>query len=288
MTALRQRMIEDMQLRSLSPKTQDSYLRAVRQLAEYYGCSPDRITEEEVRQYILHLKNGRKLSNSSCLVALGAIRFFWKHTLGEETPVLSQIRLPRGRRLPVVLSRDEVRQVLSCLQLQSYRVCLSTIYSCGLRLGEALRLQTRDVDGDRLLVHVRMGKGARDRYVSLPPRTLELLREYWQVHRNPVWMFPSRTRWQTWPVKSKRPITASSVQKAFRVAVRVSGIQKPATVHTLRHSYATHLLEAGVNLRTIQAYLGHSSLNSTYIYTHLTCEGESQATDAIQQVMADL
>ena len=288
MTALRQRMIEDMQLRSLSPKTQESYLRAVRQLAEHYGRSPDQITEEEVRQYILYLKNVKKLSNSTCRVALGGIRFLCQHTLGRETLMLDQIRFPRTKRLPVVHSQDEVRQVLSCLQLQCYRVCLSTIYACGLRLSEALHLQPRDIDGDRMLVHVRLGKGARDRYVPLPRRTLELLRQYWEVHRNPDWLFPSRTRWQISPAKSKRPLTASSVQKAFKVAVLVSGVRKPATVHTLRHSYATHLLEAGVNLRTIQAYLGHSSLYSTFIYTHLTCDGQSQASNAIQQVMAEL
>jgi len=281
-------MIEDMQLRSLAPKTQEAYLSAVRRLAQHYGRSPDQITEEEVRQYILHLKIVKKLANSSCRVALNGIRFLYRHTLGKETPLLNQIRWPRSKRLPVVLSRDEVRQVLSCLFRQRYRVCLSTIYSCGLRLGEALQLQLKDIDGDRLLVHVRMGKGARDRYVPLPQRTLELLRQYWELHQNPTWLFPTRTRRQILPATAKRPITASSVQKAFKAAVQTSGIQKPATVHTLRHSYATHLLEAGVNLRTIQAYLGHSSLSSTYIYTHLTCDGQRRAADTVQRLMADL
>lgn len=283
MTVLRERMLADMQLRGLAEKTQTAYLRAVRQLAEYYGKSPDQIDEEELRRYFLYLKNEKKASRSSCTIAICGLKFFYERTLGREWPIFDLVRPPKSMKLPVVLSREEVGRVLACLHRLHYRACLTTIYSCGLRLQEGVQLQVPDIDGDRLLIHIRQGKGAKDRVVPLPSMTLSLLRQQWLTHRHPQWLFPSRRSPQ-----ATQPIHPSGVQRAFKAALAACGMQKQATVHTLRHSYATHLLEAGVNLRVIQAYLGHRSPKTTAIYTHLTRDAQSRAVDVIDRLMVDL
>jgi len=288
MTQLRQRMIEDLQLRGFAPKTQEAYLRAVRQLAVHFKKSPEDITEEDLREYFLYLKNVKRASRSTCTQALCGIKFFFQHTMGRDWKTFELVRPPKEKKLPVVLSQEEVRRVLSCLNSFRHHVCLSTIYSCGLRLREGVQLQIADLDSDRMQIHVYKGKGGKDRYVPLPDRTLVLLRQYWQTHRHPLWLYPARPP-QGMPLsKAGKHISPSSVQKALRAACLASGLQKHVTVHTLRHSYATHLLEAGVNLRRIQAYLGHASLKSTSIYTHLTCDGEGLASEAINRVMANL
>jgi site-specific recombinase XerD len=281
-------MMEDMQLRGLSAKTQEAYLRSVRQLADHYGKSPEVITEEELRQYFLYLKNEKRVSRSTCTQALCGIKFLFQRTLQREWTTFELVRPPKERKLPVVLSHEEVRRVLGCLRSFRHYVCLSTIYSCGLRLREGAHLQVPDLDSERMMVHVRNGKRAKDRYVPLPDRTLTLMRQYWASHRNPRWLFPASRPRGVALAEAPRPISASSVQKALRAACTASGIQKHVTVHTLRHSYATHLLETGVNLRQIQAYLGHASLSSTSIYTHLTRDGEQLAAEAINQVMDHL
>lgn len=288
MTYLRQRMIEDMQLRGFASKTQQAYLRSVRQLAEYFNKSPGEITEEDLREYFLHLKNVRRASRSTCTQALCGIKFLFQHTLKRDWATFELVRPPKEKKLPVVLSQEEVRHVLSCLNSFRHHVCLSTIYSCGLRLQEGVQLQVCDLDSDRMLIHVHKGKGGKDRYVPLPDRTLALLRQYWQTHRHPLWLYPARTPHGVPPSKASKHVSPSSVQKALRAACLASGIQKHVTVHTLRHSYATHLLEAGINLRRIQAYLGHASLKSTSIYTHLTRDGEDFAAETINRVMDKL
>ena len=283
MTQLRQRMLADMQLRGLALKTQESYSRAVQQLAQHYSKSPDQITEEELRDYFLFLKNEKKASRSACTVALCGIKFFFEQTLQRQWKVFDLVRPPKSKTLPVVLSREEVRCVLGSVHRSHYRICLTTIYACGLRLQEALRLEVRDVNGDRELLHIRQPKGWRDRYVPLPQTTLTLLRQQWAAHRHPTLLFPSRTQQQATQSMSPR-----GVQRAFKAACADSGISKPATVHTLRHSWATHLLEAGVNLRLIQLWLGHKSLQTTAIYTHLTRNAETLAGEKINRLMADL
>ena len=289
MTPLRQRMIEDMQLRGLSAKTQDSYLRAVRQLAEHYHRSPDLITEEELRLYFLYLKNDKQGSRSGVFtIALCGLKFFYERTLHREWVILDLPRRTREKKLPAVLSVAEARQILACLRRPYYRVCLTTIYSCGLRLREGVYLQVTDIDSERMMLHIRQGKGNKDRYVPLPEGTLQVLREYWSTHRHPVWLFPAPTRAGVPMSSATQPMDPSSVQRAFKAALQESGVQKDASVHTLRHSYATHLLEAGVNLRLIQAYLGHSSPKTTALYTHLTREANALATDAINRVMQPL
>jgi integrase/recombinase XerD len=284
MTPLRQRMIDDMQLRGLAPNTQRRYVQAVKLFAQHLGKSPDRITEEELRQYFLYLRNEQRVSRSTATVALCAIKFFYEHPVQRAWPTLEFIRPPKEEKLPVVLSGDEVRRVLSCLRLPRYRVCLTTIYACGLRLQEGTCLQVTQIDSARMVLHVQGGKGGKDRYVPLAHRTLTLLRDHWRTHRHPVWLFPARSSQQPAP----EPMAVDGVYRAFRAAVAQSGIQKHATVHTLRHSWATQLLEAGVNLRVIQAWLGHTSPTPTALYTHLTRKPQELTTDVINQLVEDL
>jgi site-specific recombinase XerD len=288
MTELRQRMIECLQLRGLSERTQESYVRAVRQLAEHYHKSPDLISEEELRQYFLYLKNVKHYARNTTTIAICGIRFFFERTLEKEWTIFNLVRPAPEKKLPVILSRAEVRQILACVRLPRYKVCLSTIYSCGLRLQEGTHLQVRDIDSARQMIHVRHGKGAKDRYVPLPERTLQLLRQYWKTHHNPVLLFPAEGRDHIDLARSTEPMSKSSVQDAFHAALQESGNNKHASVHTLRHSWATHLLEAGVNLRLIQEWLGHSSPATTSVYTHLTVKAEQLGAAAINQLMSDL
>ena len=288
MTELRKRMIECLQLRGLSERTQEAYVRAVRQLAEHYHKSPDQITEEELRQYFLYLKGVKHYSRNTMTIAICGLKFFFERTMQREWTTFGLVRPAPEKKLPVILSPAEVRTILGGVRLPRYRVCLATIYSCGLRLQEGTHLQVADIDSARMMIHVRHGKGAKDRYVPLPQRTLELLRQYWTIHRNPVLLFPAEGRDHLDLAKATEPMSKSSVQDAFHAALKESGNNKRASVHTLRHSWATHLLEAGVNLRLIQEWLGHSSPATTSVYTHLTVKAEQLGTDAINQFMSDL
>jgi len=274
-------MIEDMQLRGLSARTQEQYVYAVRNLAAYFHRSPDQLNDQDLRQYFLYLTNEKKLSRSSTTIALCAIKFLYQRTLQQPWPTLELVRPGKQHKLPVVLSRDEVRQILVQVQMPVYRICLTTIYSCGLRLLEGAHLHVIDIDSGRMMLHIH-GKGNKDRYVPLPVRTLELLRQYWRSHHSRDWMFPSPK------FGNSHPLTASALGCAFRAARDAAGITKPAHIHTLRHSYATHLLEAGVNLRIIQENLGHRSARSTQLYTHLTREVRDAIIDPLNQLMQDL
>jgi len=289
MTPLRQRMIEDMQLRGFSARTQECYVAAVRQLAEHFHTSPDRLTEEDLRQYFLYLANDKQVARATATIALCGITFFFEHTLQRDWPTLRFVRPPREKKLPVVLSRDEVRRILREVRIPVYRACLTTIYACGLRLLEGAHLQVPDVDSGRMVLHIH-GKGKKDRYVPLATPTLAALRTYWRTHRSPVWLFPAPTR-HGLPhalAHGGGPVTRSSLQSAFRRALLRTGIAKRAHVHTLRHSYATHLLEAGVNLRIIQENLGPGSARTTQVYTHLTQEVQATLTDPLNQLMQGL
>lgn len=288
MTPLRQRMLEDMQLRSLAPRTQQSYLHVVQQLAHHFGKSPDLLTDEDLRQYFLYLRNEKRAARNTCTLALCAIKFFYQHTLKRDWSTLDFVRPPREHKLPIVLSPDEVWQLLDQIRLPHYRVCLSTIYACGLRLLEGVHLQVSQIDSARMQLHIQGGKGNKDRYVPLPPRTLTLLRAHWRTHRNPIWLFPAGGPAGCERSTATVPMSARGLQHAFHAAVQEVGLTKPASVHTLRHSWATHLLESGVNLRLIQVWLGHSSPSTTAIYTHLTRKAELLATDALDHLTAGM
>ena len=288
MTQLREKMQEDLQLHGLSNLTQNLYIRAVRQLAEYYRKSPDQITEEELRQYFLYLKNDKQYAPSTLTVALCGIRFFYERTLQREMPILELMRSPVPQRLPVVLTIEQVQRVLGCVHMPGVRVCLSTIYACGLRIQEGVYLQVQDIEASQEILHIRNGKGDKERNVPLPPKILDLLRKYWKVHRNPKWLFPSRRPTPYRLDQASNPMTVRAVQRGFQAALKESGVQKAATVHTLRHSYATHLLEAGVGLRVIQAYLGHVSPRTTSIYTHITPKTNEKVLQTLNQILPDL
>ena len=280
MSALRQKMLEDMQLKGLAVRTQEAYVNAVLQLSKRFKKSPDSINEEELREYFLYLKNEKQVADSTFSIALCGIKFFYEQTLKKEWHTLQLVRPDRKKKLPVVFSLEEVKRVLDGVHRFPYQVCLHTIYACGLRLLEGTHLRVKDIDSDRQMLHVVQGKGGKDRYVPLPDHTLMLLRQHWLTHRNPQWMFPSRNGLEA--------INESAIQKAFRAALHESAVHKAASVHTLRHSYATHLLEAGVDLRIIQTYLGHASPATTAIYTHLTSVTEAQVNQRINQIHADL
>jgi len=282
-------MLENMQLRGLAEGTQAHYLRVVDQLAKHLDKPPERISEEELRQYFLYLQNERQLCASTFGVVLHGIKFFYLHTLNKDWPSLNLVRRPkREQKLPVVFSRAEVKAVLGGVVQPRYRVCLMTIYALGLRAQEGTHLQVGDIDSQRMTVHVRHGKGNKDRCVPLPQSLLEVLRQHWYTHKHPLWLFPRLINDGVIPSRATEPVAPSTVRRAFALALQDSGIPKKASLHVLRHSYATHLLESGVDLRTVQAYLGHSSIQSTAIYLHLTPNLEKRAAEATNQMMSDL
>lgn len=286
-TPLRERMLQDLKLAGLSERTQQAYVDAVRHFANHYGKSPAELGEEQLRQYFVYLRDEKKQARSSITIALCGIKFFYERTLGRNWKLFEYLRPPKQHSLSVVLSRDEVDRVLAAVRIEVYRLCLTTIYTCGLRLTEGASLTPADVDSAHLQLYVR-GKSNKGRYVPLPAALLPVLRAHWQTHRSPSWLFPAPTRRGTaHAVEHGGPhANRSSLQSAFRRAVRTARIHKRAHVHSLRHSYATHLLESGVSLRLIQSYLGHSSPGTTAIYTHLTRSLHDAARVPIDQLLS--
>jgi site-specific recombinase XerD len=284
-TSLRQRMTQDLQLAGLSERTQDAYTRAVRQLAEHFRTPPDRLTEAQLRDYFLHLKNDRHFAPASLGIAYSGLKFFYSHTCPRDWPTLRRPRVPGEARLPDVLSVDEVRRLIAAVRTPHNRTSFRTVYSLGLRLEEGLHLQVGDIDSARMMVHVHHGKGAKDRYVPLPTTTLAALRDSWVTHRHPTGLFPATGRDHRRAATADRPMERSSVQGALRRVVAELKFRKAISIHTLRHSYATHLLEAGVNLRLIRQDLGHSSLRTTMVYLHLTAASQEQARERIEALM---
>lgn len=285
---LRQRMIEDMALRGFTAKTQGSYVRAVEGLARYHNRGPESLSDEEIRRYFVHLKCERKLARPTITIALCGIKFLYESTLRRDFTLTGVPRPKREHKLPVVLTREEVRSILRQVTELRHRACLTLIYACGLRLGEGCRIQVTDIDRARGVIHVHAAKGAKDRYVSLPPPVLPLLETCWFTHRNPVWLFPSVGRGGTHGATATSPVPLGTVQQVFRAALAVSGVHKHVSVHSLRHSYATHLLEDGVNLRQIQTWLGHNSPAVTAVYTHLTEQATNAAAQQVGRLMQGL
>ena len=259
MTPLRQRFIEDMQLRGLALSTQRTYTHYVADFARYFGRSPETLDIEAVRQYQLHHINERKFSPQSVNQYISSVKFLYLVTL--EMP-WSDDAFPRvsvPHRLPVVLSQEELLTFFDYIPTLKYRAALMTAYGAGLRVSEVVTLKVSDVDSQRMLLRIRQGKGAKDRYAMLSPRLLDVLRRYWRAHRCTDWLFPS------W--RKDRHLCPTSLQMACREAARLAGIHKRVTVHTLRHCFATHLLENGTDIRIIQVLLGHSRIDTTAHYT---------------------
>jgi len=260
MTPLRQKMIDAMIVRGFSPRTHESYLYAVNALAVYYGRSPERLNEEELQAFFLYLAKERGLSGSSCRLHLNGIRFFYLHVLGWpefEVP----IQIPKkAQRIPELLTRAEVSRILSACTNDKHRMLLETCYGCGLRVSELVALKVLDIDGERGLLRIEQGKGAKDRNVLLPTTLLHRLRRYWQRYRPSRWVFPCRT--------NDAPLGITTAQKAFTAAKRLAGVCKAGGIHSLRHAYATHQLEAGLPIHQLQHLLGHQNIQSTLRYVH--------------------
>ncbi len=254
-----------LQLAGMSERTQQCYTRSVRMLVDFYNKTPDQVNEQELQDYFLHRKNVDKWSPATMRICYSGIKFFFINVLKRKWHTLKLINAKREQRLPTVLNLDEVWRIINTVNTPQNKAYLTTVYTCGLRLHEALFLQTGDIDSHRMRIHVHRGKGAKDRYVPLPKATLQQLRSYWKLHRNPRWLFPRLGRSGKEGPTAKKPMSYTSVQGALRRVLKQLKVNKRVSIHTLRHSYATHLLEAGVNIRRIQQYLGHSSLNSTMV-----------------------
>lgn len=258
MTPLRQRMLEDLQIRQYSPTTIRLYLSSVAEFARYFGKSPDQLGPEHIRQYQLFLIKEKQACQSTCVQCVSALRFLYTHTLHRKIEI-ERIPFPRRqRKLPLILSREEVKALLEAPQKLRDRAVLAVLYGSGVRVSEATQLKAGDIDARRSVLWVRQGKGRRDRQTLLPATLLELLRQYWRAQRPGEWLFPAANR--------NRPIAPKRIYLACRHAALVAGIKKPVHPHSLRHAFATHLLESGTNLRTIQILLGHANLETTARY----------------------
>lgn len=278
----RERMSEDMRLHDLRPRTIGSYSLAVRLFLERTGRSPEDATEEDVRKYVLHLRDQLVQAPSSINIAVCALRFFFIQTLGREYGVFDLMRVNKPQTLPNVLSRQEVHGVLSVIEHPVRRMTLTTIYALGLRLGEGLRLEVGDVQSTRQVVMIRDGKGGKDRAVPLPNPLLTRLRQYWKQDR------PASTEKLLFVGAEGTSIHESTLQKTFTAACADAKLSRHATIHTLRHSFATHLVEAGISLRTVQDILGHSSLRTTEVYMHVTVPGRERVQEVVDHLMRDL
>jgi len=269
---LRQRMIDDMKIRNMSPNTQYIYISAVARFSVYHRRSPDKLGLEDIRDYHLHLVS-RKLKPTTINPIMGALRFFYGKTLGQKH-IVDEIPYARlADSLPAVLSREEVERFLKTVRNLKMRTAFITIYAAGLRVSELVALTSRDIDSTRMVIAIRHGKGGKDRYVMLSEQLLGILRDYWKRTKPTHWLFPGPDPLQ--------PVTTRSLQRVFHAAAEAAGFDKNVTVHTLRHSFATHLLEQKVDIRVIQGLLGHRNINSTTRYTRV-------AVDTIRQIQSPL
>ncbi|MDH3769865.1 MAG: site-specific integrase [Nitrospirota bacterium] len=262
MTVLRQRMTEDMQVRNLSLNTQRSYLQQVTRFARHFGKSPALLGPEEIRTYQVYLTIERELAPGSIQIAIAALRFVYRVTLKKDWRCDEVLPHPKApKKLPIVLSPEEVLYFLDCVKARKHRVILTVCYAAGLRISEAVRLKAAVIDSQRMVIRVEQGKGHKDRYVMLSPKLLEILRSYWMAVRPKEWLFPGRI--------PGRSISRDAVGLACQEALRLSGLVKPVTPHSLRHAFAVHLLESGTDVRTIQLLLGHRSLATTARYLRI-------------------
>jgi integrase/recombinase XerD len=272
MSPLRRRMIEDMTIRKLAAKTQHDYLQRVKNFTAYLGRSPDMASSEDVRRYQLHL-TASGVGVPTVNQTVSTLRFFFKVTLGRPDLVERTTFVREPRKLPVVLSPEEVVRLLDAAPGLKYKAALSVAYGAGLRVSEVVALKVSDIDSKRMIIRVEQGKGRKDRYVMLSPHLLELLRAWYKAARPQGWLFPGRDRVQ--------PMTTRQLNRACHAAANMAEIGKPVSMHTLRHSFATHLLEQNIDIRVIQVLLGHAKLDTTALYTRV-------ATKTIQQVMSPL
>ncbi len=280
------RFAEDLKLNGMRPRTQQSYCRAARKFAEYLGHSADQATEDQFRNYLLYLVDCKLWKSSTVNVAMQALKFFYRVTCPRDWSSLKLARIKVEQKLPVVITIGEVHTLLKLIEKPSMRCYFTVVYSMGLRLQESLHLQVADIDSKRMLIHVHRGKGAKDRLIPLPQSTLIELRKYYATHRNPVWIFPAEGRNHKLASTADRPMSETSVQGVIKALLeQLNWDNRGISTHTLRHCYATHLLEAGVSLKLIQKYLGHKHLTSTMVYLHVTTVGEEAAIAKINAIM---
>lgn len=280
MGTLREQMVADLQLRGLTPKTQKIYLREVSNYAKYFDKPPEELGEKELREYLLYLLNDRKLSTGTYRFYYQGLKFLYKHTLKREE-VVENIRCPRGKKkLPVVLDLAEVKALLSVMENLKHRAVLTITYSAGLRISETASLKVSDIDSKRTMVRVQQGKGGKDRYTILSQTALECLRQYWIGYRPKEWLFEGQ--------KQDTHITVSSIRQIFLEAKERAGITRPASPHTLRHSFATHLVEAGTSLHHVQLLLGHRSPTTTTVYLHVSKMSLAQVTSPLDSLPEEL
>ena len=269
-----QMMLENHGMR---PATIDSYSRAVRRVAEKFDCCPDALTPDQMKAYFKALTKSHSWSTVKC--DLSGLKFFWEYSLEKDWDWVTIVKPPQIKNLPDILTVGEVEKLLNTVRKIRYRVFLFTTYSMGLRLGETLNLRVADIDGKTMRVHIRDGKGRKDRFVPLPQATLDALRAFWKTHQNPTMIFPNQRGTPETIRTATVPMDREGAQQAMKAAVKDCGIKKKVSVHSLRHSFATHLVEHGVQLRLIQEHLGHSSPQTTAIYTRLTPPSfQNQAT----------
>lgn len=287
------------ELKDYREPTRKEYVRYVRKLAEHFQCDPATLCEDQIRQYFLFLRQHKHYKHSPMKAAKYALLcFFLECVKVQGWTVFKEVRIAEPQVLPVVLSRGEVQSLLAALTEPRLRTCLRLMYHCGLRVGETVRIQLVDIHGreNPPRLHIRNGKGGKDRYVPMAPKMIDELRQWWRTHQNRKFLFPSPGRgWadRTFTLsqamhQSIAPMSESAVQSAYRLARAASGVNPASTTHTLRHSYATHLLEEGVSLRQISQYLGHESLDTTVIYTHLTAISEARTQAALHALYPPL
>jgi len=273
-------MLADLQLKGVTPKTQKIYLREVSNYAKHFKKSPEELGEKELREYLLYLLNKRKLSKGTYRFYYQGLKFLYKHTLKREE-VVEKIRCPRGeKKLPVVLDLSEVKTLLSVMENLKHRAILTITYSAGLRISETSHLKVSDIDSKRMMVRVQQGKGGKDRYTILSQTALECLRQYWRSYRPKEWLFEGQ--------KEGTHICISSIRQIFLEAKERAGITKPASPHTLRHSFATHLIEAGTSLYHVQLLLGHRSPTTTTVYLHVSKMNLAQVTSPLDSIPEEL
>jgi len=249
-------------LRRFSPKTITCYLACMKGVAKHFRKSPAELGDEEIRAYLHYLMEERKASQSVLVQTYSALKFFFENTLQKQWNAIRIPRCKQRRKLPGVLTREEVESILSATKNLKHRAILMTLYSAGLRIGEVTRLKVSDIESGRMMIRVNEGKGLKDRYTLLGERNLEILRRYWKAYRPLEWLFPGRN--------ASDPVSISAIQRVFKTSLAKAGIKKKASVHTLRHCFATHLLESGTDLYYIQRLLGHKSAGTTSVYLHIT------------------
>jgi len=278
--------VTDLKLRGYAKRSRQSYRRSLRQFQNFANKAFADITEEDLREYWLCCKEELGWSSATLRISYSAIKHFFTHVLKRDWEVLRTVRFERQQTVPVVLSIEEVRRILQAMGTMPQNHAFYTlVYSCGLRLSEALNVNIGDVDGHRQSLHVHHGKGAKDRVIPLPESTLQVLRQYWKTHRNPVWLFPALGRDGKGGPSAQRPVRAVTVQGALRRTLKRLKISKHVTTHTFRHSYATHMIEAGVPVRHVQECLGHASLASVMIYLHVTTYGKEDSRRRMNQLI---